>query len=134
MNILPDERGQVYLFASREFGLEGKRVCHDVHFEIREARDALQSDPHGDPAGREDPAFAQAHLQGIRQRGDRRGARFLQIQPARILFTLQMKGVALWNLTDMNFHWWSGCGLGFSAGFLNKRGDLVFIKEPELVV
>ena len=104
MNILPDERGQVYLFASGEFGLERKRVRHDVFFEICKACDALQADPHGDVAGCEDSAFAQSDVQGIRQRGDRRGTGLLQIQAGRILFSLQVEGVALWDLTDMNFH------------------------------
>ena len=95
MNILPDERGQVYLFASGEFGLERKRVRHDVFFEMFEACDALQADPDGDPAGREDPALAEPHIQRIRHRGDRDGTRLLQLQPGRLLFSLQMDGVSL---------------------------------------
>lgn len=104
MNILPDERGQVYLFASGEFCLERKRVRHDVFFEIFKACDALQADPDGDPAGREDPALAQSHIQRIRQRGDRHGSCLLQIQPCGILFSLKMDGVSLRDLADMNFH------------------------------
>jgi len=104
MNILPDERGQVYLFTPGEFGLQGKRFGDDVFLEIGKACDALHADPYGDSTGCEDPSLAQSHIQRIRQRRDRHGACLLQVQATRILFSLHVDGVPLWNLANMNFH------------------------------
>ena len=107
MNILAHERGQVYLFAPREFGLECKRIRHDVHFQIRETGDALHANPHGDPPGRKEPSFAHAHIQRIRQWGDGHGTGILQVQAAGIFFSLEVEGFPLRNLADMNFHFFA---------------------------
>lgn len=104
MNILPHERGQVYLFASGEFGLEGKRIRDDVDFHIGQADDALHADAHGDPAGRKKPTFTHPDVQGIRQGGNRHGSGLLEIQPGGIFISLQVEGVPLGYLSNMHFH------------------------------
>jgi len=104
MNILSNERGQVYLFASCEFGLKRKRICHDIHFQICQADDAMHADTHGGSPGREEAPFAQTDIQTIGQSRNRRDPRFLQIQSGRIFLSLQMEGLPLWDLTNVNFH------------------------------
>ena len=104
MNILPHERGQVYLFASGKFGLQRKRIRDDVDFHIGETDDALHADPDGDPAGCKKPAFAHPHVERIRQWGDRRGTCLVEIQAGRIFLPLQVESVPLGDLANMNFH------------------------------
>lgn len=105
MNILPHERGQVYLFMSLKFHLQGKGVGFDFLFHIGQAGDALHADPNGDLSGGKEPAFAQPDIQRIGQRRDRHGAGFLQPQWRGALFTFQMKRFSLRYLANMNFHY-----------------------------
>ncbi len=104
MNILTNERGQVYLFATGEFGLQGKRIGDDVEFQIAQAGDALHADPDGDPSGGEEPAFAEPHIKRVAKGGNRRGACVLQIQTGIILFSLDVESLPLRDLANMNFH------------------------------
>ena len=104
MNILPHERGQVYLFASGEFGLQGKRVGCDVEFQIPQARHTLHAHPDREPACGKKTAFAEAEIQRVGQRGNRNGSRFLQIETGGIFFSFEMERLPLWNLANMNFH------------------------------
>ena len=90
MNILTNEWGQVYLFASGEFGLQGKRVGDDVELQIAQAGDALHADPDRHASGGEEPAFAEAHIKRVAQGGNRRGARILQIQTGIIFFSFDV--------------------------------------------
>lgn len=104
MNILPNEWGQVYLFATGEFGLKRKRVGDDVEFQIAQAGDALHADPDCDPAGGKEPAFAEPHIQRVAQWGNRRGACILQIQTGIIFFSFDVESLPLRDLANMNFH------------------------------
>lgn len=104
MNILTNERGQVYLFATGEFGLQRKRIGDDIAFQIAQAGDALHAHPDGDPSGGEEPAFAEPHIKRVTQSGNRRGACVLQIQAGSILFSLDVQSLPLRDLANMNFH------------------------------
>ena len=104
MNILPDRRGQVYQFISRQLDLQRKRINVEFLFKIPEAGDALHPHPHPDPPGREEPPVAHADIQRIAQWGHGSGAGFHEPERPGVFLPFDMQCFPLRNLATMDFH------------------------------
>ncbi len=117
MNILPNERGQVQLFVSREFCLEGKGIDFDLFFDISEAENTLHAYPHGDFSGGKESAIAQSDIQRIGQRRNGNRPGFLQTEWGRTFLPFDVESLSLRDLAEVDFHG------AFTANILGSTGQ-----------